>query len=141
MPERNPCSGKIRISKSEIYSPQAASDIFTPTPFRPYNHNILHRKELLSHNILNFTLSNKFPEPFPLDFFPQNNIVSPCCFGAGFSKVFRIPPSPPYFQTVYNTFGIFRVPERCPSWPKERDWKSRVLLTVVPRVRIPLSPP
>ena len=34
-----------------------------------------------------------------------------------------------------------RTPERCPSWLKERDWKSRVLLTVVPRVRIPLSPP
>ena len=66
-----------------------------PPPFRPYNHNILHRKELLSHNILNFTLSNKFPKPFPLDFFPQNNIVSPCCFGAGFSKVFRTPLSPP----------------------------------------------
>jgi DNA polymerase-3 subunit gamma/tau len=31
--------------------------------------------------------------------------------------------------------------ERCPSWPKERDWKSRVPPKVVPGVRIPLSPP
>ena len=36
---------------------------------------------------------------------------------------------------------FFQIAERCPSWLKERDWKSRVLLTVVPRVRIPLSPP
>ena len=36
---------------------------------------------------------------------------------------------------------FFLIAERCPSWLKERDWKSRVLLTVVPRVRIPLSPP
>jgi hypothetical protein len=37
--------------------------------------------------------------------------------------------------------GLNVFTERCPSWPKERDWKSRVLLIVVPRVRIPLSPP
>ena len=33
------------------------------------------------------------------------------------------------------------IEERCPSWLKERDWKSRVLPKVVPGVRIPLSPP
>jgi hypothetical protein len=31
--------------------------------------------------------------------------------------------------------------ERCPSWLKEHDWKSCVLLIAAPRVRIPLSPP
>ncbi len=31
--------------------------------------------------------------------------------------------------------------ERCPSWPKEHDWKSCILPKVVSRVRIPLSPP
>ena len=31
--------------------------------------------------------------------------------------------------------------ERCPSWPKEHDWKSCVLSKAAPRVRIPLSPP
>ena len=31
--------------------------------------------------------------------------------------------------------------ERCPSWPKEHDWKSCVYSKGVPRVRIPLSPP
>ena len=31
--------------------------------------------------------------------------------------------------------------ERCPSWPKEHDWKSCVGLIALPRVRIPPSPP
>src|SRR3990172_289922 len=31
--------------------------------------------------------------------------------------------------------------ERCPSWPKERDWKSRRWLNPASRVRIPPSPP
>ena len=39
---------------------------------------------------------------------------------------------------VFRSSGFV---ERCPSWPKERDWKSRVLPKVVPGVRIPLSPP
>ena len=34
-----------------------------------------------------------------------------------------------------------RSAERCPSWPKEHDWKSCVLLIPAPWVRIPLSPP
>jgi hypothetical protein len=38
-----------------------------------------------------------------------------------------------------NFEKIFK--ERCPSWPKEHDWKSCVLSKAAPRVRIPLSPP
>jgi hypothetical protein len=38
-------------------------------------------------------------------------------------------------------FHFRGITERCPSWLKERDWKSRVLPKVVPGVRIPLSPP
>ena len=38
-------------------------------------------------------------------------------------------------------FRFREITERCPSWLKERDWKSRVLPKVVPGVRIPLSPP
>jgi hypothetical protein len=44
--------------------------------------------------------------------------------------------------------SLFSVPgttafsaERCPSWPKERDWKSRRRLNTASRVRIPPSPP
>jgi hypothetical protein len=40
-----------------------------------------------------------------------------------------------------KTFHFREIMERCPSWLKERDWKSRVLPKVVPGVRIPLSPP
>ena len=32
------------------------------------------------------------------------------------------------------------LPERCPSWPKERDWKSRRRCQAVSWVRIPPSP-
>ncbi len=39
------------------------------------------------------------------------------------------------------TYGIPPYAERCPSWPKEHDWKSCVLLIPAPWVRIPLSPP
>jgi hypothetical protein len=40
-----------------------------------------------------------------------------------------------------KVFRFREIMERCPSWLKERDWKSRVLPQVVPGVRIPLSPP
>ncbi len=40
-----------------------------------------------------------------------------------------------------QVFRFREIMERCPSWFKERDWKSRVLPKVVPGVRIPLSPP
>ena len=44
--------------------------------------------------------------------------------------------NPPRF-----TFLLYPLAERCPSWLKEHDWKSCVLLIAAPRVRIPLSPP
>ena len=59
------------------------------------------------------------------------------------AKTFQAVPTAVHRHVCRHPTG--RVPksilERCPSWLKERDWKSRVLLTVVPRVRIPLSPP
>jgi hypothetical protein len=53
----------------------------------------------------------------------------------------RIPPSPPYDGILKKIALASRFSERCPSWPKEHDWKSCVLSKAAPRVRIPLSPP
>ena len=46
----------------------------------------------------------------------------------------RIPPSPPP-RTEVNNDGEMR------EWLNRRDWKSRVGVIPLPRVRIPLSPP
>ena len=73
----------------------------------------------------------------------------------------QIPPSPPFIQPLIRRVGRdggrwfyraqvaesvlqkkrCRFAERCPSWPKEHDWKSCVLLITAPWVRTPLSPP
>ncbi len=61
----------------------------------------------------------------------------------------RIPPSPPFFSAEMfqgTMLGNCRLyfqddAERCPSWPKEHDWKSCVPSKAAPWVRIPLSPP
>jgi hypothetical protein len=45
------------------------------------------------------------------------------------------------FLGIFIISIVIQVPERCPSWLKEHDWKSCVLPKAVPRVRIPLSPP
>src|SRR3972149_2384220 len=48
--------------------------------------------------------------------------------------------APPIRATSGDVPGN-RKTERCPSWPKDRDWKSRRWLNPASRVRIPPSPP
>ena len=55
----------------------------------------------------------------------------------------QFPPMNHLFRRLHESHVLFtrRFVERCPSWPKEHDWKSCVLSKAAPRVRIPLSPP
>ena len=80
----------------------------------------------------------------------EGNRLLSGCTGKTVPRV-RIPPSPPlYLMTEVGGFEpehgrpvshMKQLLERCPSWPKERDWKSRRRLIPASRVRIPPSPP